>query len=473
MNCPDSGIHAADRRDAWRGRWSAFVAACALLAMTAAQAAIFDVNSVADMIDATPGDGVCETASDNHVCTLRAAVQEANALSGTDTINLQANSTYLLTRVGLDDTGFNGDLDVSDSVNIVGAGSDSTIIDANGLVTNDRVISFLFGASSVSGVWLRHGFANDFGGAIISYGTLDLTNCKVSDSAVSSSAPSAAAGGGVFTTGVLSVVNSSVLDNSVIATTSFARGGGISAELGSDVTIVNSTIAGNSAGGSFGTGGGISAESVVKMSNSTISGNTSSGNGGGIRGSMIAVNSTISGNSTDLNGGGVYTVGSARLYNVTVVFNVANTGRHSGAGGGGVYNPDGSTLTIANSILSGSSAFTDTLFAVPSDCAGSITSDGYNIVTHRLCTISGSYSTYQPLLGPLEFNGGPTKTHALRSGNTGLGNPIDGGNPLGCTDDDGAPVITDQRGLLRPIGAACDMGAYEFRDLIYKDGFDA
>jgi CSLREA domain-containing protein len=471
MTRRDFGTHAAHPGHPARRQCPAFVAACALLALSAARAAVFDVNSVADAVDANPGDGVCETAPGNHVCTLRAAVQEANAVAGTDTINLQANSTYLLTRVGLDDSGASGDLDVTSNVNIVGAGPASTIIDGNSLVTNDRVISFLSGVSSLYGVWLRHGFANDAGGALINYGTLEVTNCKVSDNVVSRNVSSPATGGGISVSGVLSLLNSSVVDNSVTANPSFANGGGIAAQSGSDVTIVDSTISGNSANGAFGSGGGIFADSTVKVFNSTISGNTASGDGGGISGSLVAVNSTISGNSTNLNGGGIHILGEGRLFNVTVVFNVANTGHHSPGGGGGVYNASGSSLAIANSILSGNSAYTDTLFVVLNDCSGSITSAGYNIVTHA-CMISGVYSNYQPLLGPLQFNGGPTKTHALLSGNTGFGNPIDGGNPLGCTDDAGAPLVIDQRGLLRPIGSGCDLGAYEFRDLIYKDGFD-
>src|SRR4030065_2429571 len=73
------------------------------------RAATFTVNSTADAVDANPGDGVCETAPGNGVCTLRAAVQEANALPGADTINLPAG-IYLLTRPGNDSNALNGDL---------------------------------------------------------------------------------------------------------------------------------------------------------------------------------------------------------------------------------------------------------------------------------------------------------------------------------------------------------------------------
>ena len=89
----------------------------------------FVVNSAADVPDAKPGDGVCETALHNGVCTLRGAIQEANKHGGADTIVLQAVK-YTLTRVGTnEDAARNGDLDITHSVTITGAGAGGTIID--------------------------------------------------------------------------------------------------------------------------------------------------------------------------------------------------------------------------------------------------------------------------------------------------------------------------------------------------------
>src|SRR5437899_7628287 len=70
-------------------------------------------NNLTDAPDANPGNGVCETAGGNGVCTLRAAIMEANAKSGVDTINLQPGATYVLTRSGTDDAALNGDLDIN------------------------------------------------------------------------------------------------------------------------------------------------------------------------------------------------------------------------------------------------------------------------------------------------------------------------------------------------------------------------
>ena len=72
------------------------------------------MNTNVDLPDANPGNGVCETASGNGVCTLRAAIQEANALAGADTIILPPN-TYLLTVVS--------ELGITDSLTITGGGA--------------------------------------------------------------------------------------------------------------------------------------------------------------------------------------------------------------------------------------------------------------------------------------------------------------------------------------------------------------
>jgi large repetitive protein len=95
-----------------------------------AHAATFTVNTAADAVDANPGNGTCATAAGN--CTLRAAVQEANATAGEDwqTIDLPAG-TYTLTITGSGDAE-SSDLDILDNLRIHGAGSQSTIIDGNG-----------------------------------------------------------------------------------------------------------------------------------------------------------------------------------------------------------------------------------------------------------------------------------------------------------------------------------------------------
>lgn len=83
--------------------------------MTPVEAATFTVNSTADEPDAAPGNGVCATSAG--VCTLRAAVQETNAMGGQDTIIMPAG-TYIVT----------SRIQVQDSVDLLGANAATTIV---------------------------------------------------------------------------------------------------------------------------------------------------------------------------------------------------------------------------------------------------------------------------------------------------------------------------------------------------------
>ncbi len=110
----------------------------AVLAEPLAPSVTFTVNTTADLQDTNPGNGICADGGGN--CSLRAAVQEANALPGADTITLPAG-TYGLTLVGGgEDASSTGDLDISSTLTIQGAGSATTAVDANDI---DRVFHIL------------------------------------------------------------------------------------------------------------------------------------------------------------------------------------------------------------------------------------------------------------------------------------------------------------------------------------------
>lgn len=150
-------------------------------------------------------------------------------------------------------------------------------------------------------------------------------------------------------------------------------------------------------------------------------------------------NSTISGNSAAISGGGLYngnapgtTSSSSTITNATIKGNTAPSG-------GGISNDSGNTVTLKNTIVG--------------VCNGPITSNGHNLSNTNTCGLTGpgDIQNADALLGPLQNNGGPTKTHALL-----LGSPaIDAGDNLGCP-------ATDQRGVARPFSTACDIGAYEY-----------
>jgi hypothetical protein len=266
-------------------------------------------------------------------------------------------------------------------------------------------------------------------------GTLNVTGSTISGN-------SAGSGGGIGNSGIATITNSTISGNS-------ARGSGGGIWNFDTVTITNSTISGNSAGSG---GGGIDNESgTLNVTGSTISGNSASDSGGGIdidRGTVTITNSTISGNSAGSFGGGIRNFGgTANLSFVTIASNSASIG-------GGISRAGG-TVNIKNSIVGNNTASTGP------NCSGGVTATGANFATDGSC--GAGFSTVPSTglgglnLGPLANNGGPTQTHALQAGSAAI-DAVPSGQ---CSDVNGNPVIQDQRGVSRPQGSRCDVGAYE------------
>jgi hypothetical protein len=222
-------------------------------------------------------------------------------------------------------------------------------------------------------------------------------------------------------------------------------------------------------------GGGIGNSGTLTINNSTISLNRASVDGGGIcqtGGTLTINNSTINGNSASVNGGGIYQTGGTLTINNNTI-----SGNSATNDGGGVFNQTGGTLTINNSTVSQNSAtvgggidgpatLQNSIVASNSsggNCSGTIVSNGYNLSSDNTCNFTHTGDLIaDPLLGPLQNNGGPTWTMALLPGSPA----IDAGNPTGCTDGHGHLLKTDQRGQPRPDSedktkTGCDMGAYE------------
>jgi CSLREA domain-containing protein len=214
-------------------------------------------------------------------------------------------------------------------------------------------------------------------------------------------------GGGIHVFGTLGLVNSQVVGNSA------DEGGGIGMESGANLVMIGSTVAANRANN--GRGGGIfsaNEANIFQVVNSTVSGNVASDTGGGIYG-----------------GGG----SNLLLSNATVASNQAATG-----GAIGVDGP-----TFANSILAGNS---------PASCAATGTiSSNHTLVQDNSCALTGTgdIQGVNPGLGALANNGGPTDTRAI--------------GPTSLAINRGAQCqTTDQRGVARPQGGACDIGAFEY-----------
>src|SRR5262245_1100760 len=249
----------------------------AVLAPRSALAATFTVDTTDDAVDVAPGDGQCKTANDH--CSLRAAIQEANALLGADVIRLPAG-TYVISRQGTDeDHGATGDLDITSSLSITGDGSATTIVDGDHL---DRVFDVLAtGSAVVTGLTIQNGSATDGAGIRVKGGSLKLVESTVTTNQASD------VGGGIDNdVGVLEVVRSTVSGN-----VAHASGGGIANSGTADLR--NATISGNTADV---LGGGVSNLGTTTLNNATVADNTLTGVDNQ-QGQVVFMNTILAGNA--------------------------------------------------------------------------------------------------------------------------------------------------------------------------------
>ena len=340
-----------------------------------------------------------------------------------------------------------GTLDVSDSTfsgNIGGTGGGISA-DGTATVTNSTFSGNTAGGSG--------------GGIVVVHATATVANCTVSGN-------SALSGGGIWNFGTLTVTHSTVSGN-----TAGAVGGGI--DNGGTLTVTDSTFSGNTAlydGGIYTyEGGGIYNDGTLNVSDSTFSGNSANA-GGGIwnRVTLDVTNSTFSGNTAEGSGGGISSSGMLSVTNSTF------SGNRAAYYGGGILNF--STLDVSNSSLSGNAAsygggisnyFHGTLTLQNTIIADS---NGGNCSNYSSLTDGGGNLSWpdsscpglnvDPLLGPLQDNGGPTQTLALLVGSPA----IDAALLANCP-------ATDQRGISRPQGVGCDIGAFELEVVYDFNGF--
>ena len=242
--------------------------------------------------------------------------------------------------------------------------------------------------------------------------------------------------GGVYSAGV--VLTKLTLQSSLVISNTGTNGAGLYNEgIGASADIDDVRFSGNQATAS---GGGIFNNGVMHVDGSTLDHNQARA-GGGIHhngGNLYLTNDTISANQASDNGGGLYNGADAIVQNVTFAGNQASTG-------GNIFN-DEAQLSMGDAIVANAAAGGECV-----NSAGFLTSQGHNLESANTCnfTATGDQVNTDPLLGPLQDNGGPTPTHALLAGSPA----IDGGSS-------NCPAV-DQRGVSRPQGNACDIGAYE------------
>ena len=457
---------------------------CCWLLPAAVNAATFVVNVPWDGTDVNPGDGVCETVPGNTICTLRAAVMEANRAPGS-TIVVTGIVMLSIPPAGTDDE-TTGDLNIVATVTIAGSGAATAVIDANGAVIHDRAIRIEAAVVRITGVTIRNGQADGTGSSDPAAQTgggvyvADGSTLILSHSVVAANS-SVDRGGGLFVQGGTVVVSDSVVRGN------HSNGGGGIYKGDGALTIERSTIGaglplsdGNGArqgGGLYDAGG---SESSTLIASSAVIGNFVNGGGndpdgigGGLylggAGLVTIQNVTISGNRAGADGAGIYarSSGPVRLFNSTVSANELSTvflgATSHGAGVFVFFNAAAPGLvTVQNTILAGNRGYIGSFPASPStfsaDCSGDIVSNGHTLLgSTDYCAVTGDVQVGNPALGFLQDNGGPTATHALLPDSPA----IDAGDPAGCRDALGGLLTTDQRGFARPVGSACDIGAFE------------
>ena len=404
----------------------------------------FSVNSVADRPDIAPGNGLCDTINPGE-CTLRAAVMEANARDGNETIALPAG-TFTLTRPGQgEDAALTGDLDLTDpgdSVTITGVLEGDvlrTTIDGGHL---DRVFEVHLNTRLVlSRLQIQHGDAGaGEGGAarVATGGTLELV-----DSAVLLN--HARFGGGI----ALAIgAEGRVTDSEVRDNASDSNGGGVHNQ--GVLVLDRAEVRGNDAGAR---GGGVHSLGTLRLTDTSFRDNTAGSNasGGGIaslgsNADLIMTGGTLIQNSTGNNGGALVLSGIAVLTDVLILANTADRGAGISSAG---------TVTMRETQVSDNTAGSDGGGWLVVE--GSVTIGGSQIQGKNAATTGGGMQVLSGTVMLADQSTVRGNTALLSSNDSGGGGvQIDGGvvhiadsEVIGNTAaGSGGGILTDEAGTL-------------------------
>jgi HYR domain len=494
-----------------KGRASKWAAGVAIFGLAVAGILVPAASASADSVSIPCGDNA-------------ALVENMNLgnrqAGGTVNIELAAGCVYTLTADSTSDRFVNST--AGDAFEIInnGAGEGAnTVVDGNGatirriagsgsprfrffevdfdgnLTLNNLTLSGGEGLDGVNGTDAQE-TEGAVGGAIYSQGTVALNNVTITGNQTGNGGSGnntglitgydgvgGGAGGGIYSSGSLTITNSTISNNA----TGQGGGGG------------NASINGG-AGGQSGDGAGIASYGSLTMTGSTVSGNHT-GIGGSGGGAVDSGNGGYRGS-----GAGIFLRGSATITN-SLIENNSTYGEN--AWGGGISMPSGSTYALTNDTFAGNSAwrggalyaasdqvnvsqttFTGNSAAAPSagngvpgvaamDYGATMTfsntlmnQNGSPGTVDCNIQLNGAAVTYKSLgglmsdsadycgtntaitnakLGALASNGGPTQTEALQAGSPAINAGVAG-----------LCAATDQRGVARPQGSGCDIGAYEY-----------
>jgi len=356
------------------------------------------------------------------------------AQDATDTIiNLASNGRYVLRHIDNRRDGKNGLPSIRGRVTINGNGA--TL--ARDTADDAPMIRLLHVAASgdltLNNITLLNGTGmgrtpGDEGGSLFNRGTATLNDVTIADSY------SELFGGSIRNLGVMTI------NDSVIIGSRSGLGGAIHND--GAMVIRNSTISGGL--GELG-GAAIHNRGQMMIENSTLSGNAAIGDGGAISnnadGTLIITNSTLSGNTATGRGGALSNMGDVTLQSVTINDNSADAD--------GVVVSTAGRVTFVNTLIANSSG-TNCIIGVNVE----VNVSGNNLATDSSCPAFSETSFDALKLDLLAYNGSETATHALLPGSVAI-------DAAACIAPDDDESLTDQRGVERPQGTACDVGAYE------------
>ncbi len=478
----------------------------------------FTVNTVNDISDPSP-DGICDDGSGN--CSLREAVQEANANPGEDTVRFASCGSpvcvYLLSLGGVDeDDAATGDLDVNDDLIVIGNGRGVTVVDGD---AQDRVFELYTDPAdpaiqvSLSGLTIRNGDAtlgaNRQGGGV-SFGADNTENIFIFDEIEIAGNLADEAGGVFLGLGTSTWTNCHILGNTAAGALSVNGGGGVGIINGSH-SFTDCVVDGNTAtrGGGMTLSSQVELDRVVLSRNRAISADPFEGTGGGLYGAggdpPISIrDSILRENESSHDGGGARIFGAFQISGTTFQDNISLNGN-----GGGLAFPEGA-LGMVNCTVSGNQAALSgggiAMVTEEMDADFKLGLNPNTLLDMKNLTIaensaqegggvfrSGDFGNIQMAntiiaqntsancAGDLISLGhnlsdddtcGLVSEGDLPNRNPALGPLADNGGPTpthyllaGSPAVDGAsdcpPPDVDQRGFPRPQGLACDIGAVE------------
>jgi predicted outer membrane repeat protein len=404
-----------------------------------AVASVVVLGGAAGGIVALSGAAAAAVAVPCSATSLISAISAANTTPADDSLSLASGCVYSFAAANNTTDDGNALPVITGSVSIAGNGA---------TITRSGTAAFRFfdvastGSLALNDVTLSNGLvsATNGGGAIFNHGPLTVTSTTFSGN---TSTATVTSGGAINSSGPLTVSLSTFTGNTA------QEGGGIfNQSATSTATVTDTTFSGNTAT-TFGGGAIVSADGTTNVARDTFAGNNATGAAGGGAidndATVNITNSTFNGNTGGTNGGGaIQNFGTATITWSTISGN-------SSPFGADLHNLTTGSLTVAESIVANGGGG-------GTNCSGTpaVVDGGYNIDTGTSCgfaTANHSKPSTNPQLGALASNGGPTQTMALPSGS-----PAVDAVPTSVAGCSGS---TDQRGITRPQGTACDIGAYE------------